>query len=62
MLCSFKEGTLDRLRAEAMQYTCDMTCKKSVTSSLGRGLTPCELWYGQKPSFTGFPPVSVGGF
>ncbi|CAM9918078.1 unnamed protein product [Sphacelaria rigidula] len=35
---------------------------KGVSSSLGRRLTPYELWYGQKPSFTGILPFGSVGY
>ncbi|CAM9841451.1 unnamed protein product, partial [Sphacelaria rigidula] len=61
LLCSLKEGKSDRLWAGAMQYTCDKN-NKSVTSPLGRRLTPYELWFGQKLSSTGILPFGTVGY
>lgn len=61
LLSSLKEGKSDRLWAEATQYAFNMILK-SATSSVGRGLTPYKLWYGQQSSVTGILPFGTGGY
>ncbi|CAN0075317.1 unnamed protein product, partial [Sphacelaria rigidula] len=61
LLRGLEEGKTNRLWAEAMQYACD-TSNMCVTSSLDEGVTPYELWYGNKPSLSGILPLGTVGY
>ena len=61
LLRSLIAGNTNRLWAEAMRYACDMS-NMCVTASLDQGVTPHELWYGDKPSLSGIIPFGTVGY
>ena len=60
MLQEMTVAASDRLWAEALNYACDMS-NMCVPSSLEGGTSPCEKWYGRKPSLQPFQPFGTVG-
>ena len=61
MMQGFSVGADDKLWAEAMSFACDMT-NMSATTSLEKGVSPYEMWYGRKPVLQHLQPFGTVGY
>ena len=61
LLQGMTTGKSDRLWAEAMNYACEMS-NRCTTTSLNPGVSPYQLWVGQRPTFDHLIPFGTVGY